>query len=508
MYKSIPFIVLIASVVLYGAAFSPIDLAEVAYFLTLPLLLWSFFSPPFKRFFVTAFVSGFAVWLWLLIWLRHVTWAGTFALASYLAIITVTWFMIARWALPRLPERSFPIRLLGLLGLAGTWVWIEWVRSFLFTGFLWLPLAASQWQRPVLLQLAAWTGAYGVSFVLIFCNLALAFTVYTLLWRRSRVPVEGYLVLALLGGMIGLFAPSIPSTQREPLFTVGIVQPYIEPSLKWEPEAARENLRILAEQTTLAKDTQTDLVLWPETATPWPVKGFPEMRRWIEARVLELGCPLLMGNLVSEGYVLENGIFVVSPDRGLHERYYAKRKLVPFGEYVPLRRWLPFVDKVVPIGGDFQPGEAFSLLPLKIQDRMYQVGGLVCYEDIFPQLARATVAEGADFIFVATNNAWYGEEGGAYQHAAHSVLRAVETRRPVLRCGNGGWSGWIDAYGHVRQVLTDEKGSVYFRGAEQIQVDRDPRWSGRHSFYVRYGDWFIGLCFGFMIGGYFVVKKN
>jgi apolipoprotein N-acyltransferase len=117
----------------------------------------------------------------------------------------------------------------------------------------------------------------------------------------------------------------------------------------------------------------------------------------------------------------------------------------------------------------------------------------VCYEDTFPQLARMNALAGSDALVVLTNDAWYGEGGEAYQHAAHSVLRAVETRRPVLRCGNGGWSGWIDEFGVSRYVLTDDDGSVYFRGVGVVNVTRDERWIGRDSFYVEHGDWFVGF---------------
>ena len=108
---------------------------------------------------------------------------------------------------------------------------------------------------------------------------------------------------------------------------------------------------------------------------------------------------------------------------------------------------------------------------------------------------------GADVLAVLTNSAWYGEGGAAYQHAAHAVLRAVETRRPVLRCGNGGWSGWIDEFGGVRSVVTNEAGTIYFRGTRTVSVTRDQRWIGQESVYVRYGDWFVLLCFGLALLG-------
>jgi apolipoprotein N-acyltransferase len=121
------------------------------------------------------------------------------------------------------------------------------------------------------------------------------------------------------------------------------------------------------------------------------------------------------------------------------------------------------------------------------------LGVLICYEDLFPELAREEVRYGAEALVVVTNDAWYGEGAAAYQHAAHSVLRAIENRRPVLRCGNAGWSGWIDEFGAIQKVVRDAKGSIYFRGTQAADVTRDRRWVGRNSFYVEHGDWFIAV---------------
>ena len=107
-----------------------------------------------------------------------------------------------------------------------------------------------------------------------------------------------------------------------------------------------------------------------------------------------------------------------------------------------------------------------------------------------------------------TNNGWFGEGGAAYQHAAHSALRAVETRRPVIRVGNGGWSGWFDEFGHVRAVLTNSEGSVYFRGARNVVVSRDARWVGRNSYYTEHGDWFVALCAGFVVLGFAALRAG
>jgi apolipoprotein N-acyltransferase len=160
------------------------------------------------------------------------------------------------------------------------------------------------------------------------------------------------------------------------------------------------------------------------------------------------------------------------------------------------------MKKFVPIGPNASHGDDASPLIVSLPGGSMAFGVLICFEDIYPQLARETVLSGSDLLFVPTNDAWYGEEGAAYQHAAHSVLRAVETRRPVLRCGNGGWSGWIDEFGVVRLPMENEDGTVYFRGTETVAVTRDSRWIGRNSFYVQHGDWFVLLCAALAIFGW------
>ena len=148
------------------------------------------------------------------------------------------------------------------------------------------------------------------------------------------------------------------------------------------------------------------------------------------------------------------------------------------------------MSKFVPLPGDCTPGTDPTPLVIDLPRGANAFGVLICYEDLFPQLARQSVLAGSDVLAVLTDDAWYGEEGGAYQHAAHSVLRAVETRRPVLRSGNDGWSGWIDEYGGIRDTMADDNGSVYLRGTTSVVVTRDARWVGVQSFYVQHGDWF------------------
>ena len=493
----------VLTALLWVLSIPPFEFAEAAYIAFIPLILWLYTQPSKRWCAVIAITTGWVAWFAILIWLRHVTLFGTLALSGIMAAVFASWVFLVWWLVPLVANRSFFLRALVFAGLSGAWVVLEWSRTWLLWGFPWAPLSLSQWERPVVLQIAAWSGAYGVSFLLIYFNFCIAQTLRNRVVQRVRKLWSGwfsldlYVAMALLGLCLFVFFKSLPQRQSiVSLFTAAVVQPYIVPELKWDEAKELENLEILERQTQFVASLEADIVLWPEAATPWPVGGNRQMQEWVEALVNTIGKPILMGNLAvdREADRWYNGIFLVEPHTGLVDSFYTKRELVPFGEFVPPP--FGFIDKVVPVGGSFVPGSGAGLLEITVAEQAILVGSLVCYEDVFPRLARESARAGAQVFFVATNNAWYGEEGGAPQHAAHSVLRAVENRRPIMRCGNGGWSGWIDCYGTVRDVLRDEHGSVYFRGGGSYTVLQFEEWQGRQSFYTRHGDWFVVACAG------------
>jgi apolipoprotein N-acyltransferase len=514
-------IAFLVSAALYAIAFPPFNLPEAAYVFAVPLIIWGLFGQRTKGEGIVLLACGWGAWLVLILWLRNCTnsleipfknglgWLITLALSFVLALFWWSWSILALVVVRRVREGTLPARLLVLLGMAALWVVLEWMRGIVLTGFPWLPLSASQWQRPLLLQIASLTGGYGISFVLVAFNFGLGFYLHTL-WRNrragwlKRLSPEFYLALALLFASIGfgLHSSGAGIRGRTEGPRLGFVQPNVEVMQKWDPGRVRENLDTLKDLTTYAGYLGADLVLWPEAPTPLPLKGNASMQQWVDGLSAELGLPILAGNVAREGSLDDpdrrwyNAVFVIDPETGTNlDDYYAKRHLVPFGEYVPLSRWIPFVDKFVPIEASFFEGtDARTLRWEGERARFGRVGNLLCYEDIFPSLARANVLAGADWHYVATNNAWFGEEAGAWQHAAHSVLRAVETRRPVVRCGNAGWSGWIDEFGHIRHTMVDESGSIYFQGVEAVPFHRNTWWIGRDSLYVQYGDWFVGAC--------------
>ena len=496
-------------------AFPPVNTGEAGYVLALPAVLWAYRRPAFRIFAWTVLGAQVVAWTLLLGWLHHVTWVGLLLLGPFIGLLIGLWYLAVWWAIPRLAGHPAMIRIIALLGLAALWVMLEWVRSVLFSGFPWLPLAASQWQRPLVLQSASYAGAWSVSFILILFNLAGAAYAHRIFFEgatglRKRSP-EFMLALMVLVFTSFPFLTEMMGPPRAKLARVALVQPYIPQNEKWDSARASEVIRTIEKVTVDANDTGApDFIIWPEAVVPYPLNRDPAVAPWLESIAKHTGKPILLGTIYTArtGFPDEqwyNGAFVVDPVRGVLSPGYAKRKLVPFGEYIPLRPVLGWLDKVVPIGGDFQRGTDASPLIVPAGVNRVPVGVLICYEDVFPALARESALAGAEVLAVLTNNAWYGEGGAAYQHAAHSVLRAVETRRPVIRCGNGGWSGWIDEFGNTRATLQDEAGSVYFRGAESVNITRDLRWHDRQSFYTQYGDWFVVFCAFLTVAAYYLV---
>jgi apolipoprotein N-acyltransferase len=491
------------------------NIAEAAYVFALPAILWAYRRPGFRLYASVVLGAQMAAWTVTLSWLHHVSWAGLLILGPFIGLLVGIWFLAVWWVIPRLRGHRALVRIFLMLGLAALWVVLEWLRSRIFSGFPWLPLAASQWQRPFLLQVAAYAGVGATSFVLVVFNLGAAAYVHRAFFEgvtgfKKRTPEFSVALLVLMAGGCSFLGETF-NQQRVPLARVALVQPAIPQTHKWDERFARSVFETI-EQVTLSTNHRgsPDFIVWPEAVMPFPLGREPEVRTWVERIAKRSGKPLLLGSVWANPDAgaddWRNGAFVVDPSTGLAPAPYFKRKLVPFGEYIPVRPLLGWLSKVAPIGGDFQPGESAAPLTIAVGKTQVPVGVLICYEDIFPELARENVRAGAELLAVLTNNAWFGEGSAAYQHAAHSVLRAIETRRPVIRCGNSGWSGWIDEFGNVRTVVTNDAGTVYFRGGQTVTVSRDLRWRGRQTFYTQHGDWFVIVCAGLALAAYYAAQ--
>ncbi len=278
------------SVLFYVIAFPPLDLPEAAYFWALPFLIWIYLArPSWKATLVVAGVAQWVSWLVLLRWLRHfpeqtgiefaglLGWICLLLLALIVACFGVAWLLAARWVLPRCVRAPLAYRLSAMIGLAAGWVVLEWIRSSLFTGFPWLLLAASQWQRPLIIQVAAFTGAWGVSFVLILFNLGLVFYLRTFLETRrapwwKRFSPEFYLALIALFAAIAVNFMDTRQGVPQPAFSAGFVQPAVMPRERWNMDMIEEVLEDYKLVAQYASFDGADAILWPEASTPLPAE--------------------------------------------------------------------------------------------------------------------------------------------------------------------------------------------------------------------------------------------
>ncbi|MDR1009711.1 MAG: apolipoprotein N-acyltransferase [Opitutaceae bacterium] len=501
-----PAAVFALTVALTVFSFPPSKAMAFAYVFAAPACYWALTKPRFKTYALVMLAAQAVAWTIILAWLHHVTWGGLLLLGPFTGAWIGVWHLAVWRALRDFVGRPFLVRVAIMLGLAALWVLIEWTRTWLLSGFPWLPLGASQWRNIAVLQIASFTGQGGISFMLIVFNFAFAAYMHRLFRERQsgmrrRSPEFSVALLVLLFAVVPFLADVWVHKRPENVESYGrfgLVQPDIPQSVKWSRENSDLSFDTLASLSIISSQMAADIIIWPEAAPPYAVHGWPDsdkLRAWLDEVATKAKAPILTG-IVTEDDAFYNAACVVDPTRGgVQPGVYKKRHLVPFGEYVPLRPLLGWLEKVSDVSsGDTKAGTSAQPLFVRSGGKLFVAGMLICYEDIFPELARANARMGADVHVVVTNNGWFGEGGAAYQHAAHSVLRAVETRRPVIRCGNSGWSGWIDEYGVIRGEMTNRDGTIYFRGTDTFAVTRDKRWTSQQSFYVEHGDWFMGVC--------------
>ncbi len=403
-------------------------------------------------------------------------------LTAYLALYFSSFAFVWRW----LDAKS---SLGQILFAPAFWVSLEYIRGILFSGFPWELLGYSQYRVLPLIQISEITGVYGVSYLLILVNILLyRFLVYISQGERKYAGRE-ILAITLIISCCWFYGQSKITTlaqaaaaQKE--YKISLVQGNIRQDLKWERHFQEETLKIYTELTWQTKREKPDLVIWPETATPFFFQNnFP-----FQSRILDLAgqmeTPILFGApaFTRQGNKVQyfNSAFLISPQREIIGRY-DKIHLVPFGEYAPLAGLLGFTRDIIGAIGDFTSGSGINNLALP----WGKFGVLICYEIIFPDLTRQFAAQGAQFLVNITNDAWFGRTSAPYQHLSMATLRAVENRLPIARAANTGISAFITAEGKIEQSSNLFTREVL---SGNIKINK------ALTFYSRYGDLFAYLC--------------
>jgi apolipoprotein N-acyltransferase len=375
------------------------------------------------------------------------------------------------------------------------WVSLELVRTHLFSGFPWAVLGYSQYHQLPVVQIADIGGVYAVTFLVVLVNALIAtllqamFSEVTITEVPVKVPwVRAMLAVVFIAGAIAYgnwrLAPHPAEVSEQPV-RIGLVQPNIDQSRKWDAAFRRETIdRYERLSGQLAKNA--DLIIWPEAATPFLFEAEAEYREELLRFVREHGIPLLFGSpatvvdKTSNELRLLNSAFLISGDGLVLDRY-DKIHLVPFGEYIPLKDILSFLDKMVVGIGDFLAGST----PEVMMGPGGQFGVVICFEVIFPDLVRKFVDQGADYMVTITNDAWFGQSSAPYQHFSMVVLRAVENHVYFARAANTGISGFIDPFGRILRMS-----DIFMEDAMTGEI----RTGGSRTFYTTYGDLFAYAC--------------
>jgi apolipoprotein N-acyltransferase len=522
----------LATGLLLAAAFPPFEDWQTAWGALVPLLLVLFrrveswrgegprdaggLSRLVRQAFRTGYFAGAVFWLVSLSWLSTlfrtspapavIILAGYLGLVAYCALFMGGFAMTVTWCAARLgTDKAWKTLLLTpttvVIGVA-----FEYGRGTILGGFPWNMLGVSQFRNLGLIQCAEWTGVEGVSALILLVNTGIALTILRYLPGRAsrayRPHIELFLGIATTALMfrvgMGMIRANTP-----PFGTLSVVavQPAIPQDTKWSQELADSNhamLRRLTEEAfTVAPPP--DLVIWPETSTPYPVNMEGESQDLVKD-LTRNGVPLLVGSMVVTGADASMECFnssLLFDGTGKQVGRYDKQHLVPFGEYIPLSGFIPVLAQLAPMGWNCTAGKEPTIL--RAGDPATPFSVLICFEDIMSGLARKAVLAGARMLVNQTNDAWFDRSAGPVQHMSHCVFRAIENRVPIVRVANSGISCLIQPTGRIEGATVNSQ-----REAPESQVCSwlvyAPPGEATPTVYMRYGDWVFAIPCA-MVGG-------
>ncbi|HXV37635.1 MAG TPA: apolipoprotein N-acyltransferase [Myxococcota bacterium] len=385
------------------------------------------------------------------------------------------------------------------LAAALLWTAIDYARGAGALGFPWAAIGYSQHANPALLALSAYTGVHGMTFAVVLGSAALAGAARAAATRRPlSKPALGWLAagaaLCALGALL-----RVPGDEGAARIRVAVLQGNIEQGVKWQPQWAESTLEIYEALARRAAAEGAQLIVLPETAVPGALNADPALRARLAALARETRAAYVVGSVAVEARAGEREVafydsaFAIEPS-GEHGARYDKSQLVPFGEFVPLGRWLGRLFSAVARGMATErvtPGAGPRALSVEVPaaaQPIARVGVPICYELLFPDVTRRFAREGAELLLAITNDAWYGRTGAPYQLLAMTAVRSAESGLWTARAANTGVSAFIDARGRVlAQTRIFERDLL----VADLPLRAPPRGG---TFYARHGDVFAYGC--------------
>ncbi len=475
--------------------FPNFDIFYLAWVILVPFLI-SLYEMDNRKSFKAGIIFGFPYFFGTLYWIYHsinhygnipflISIIIVFMLCAYLCLYTGIFAMLFSVCI-----RNTKLPALFIAPLF--WTVIEFLRSYILTGFPWSSIGYSQYKFLPVIQIADITGIYGISFLVLLYNGALA-DIFLLKKRTKKMPlfplshsVIGFTVLVILTILIFIYGHiRLNENRHGKFFKASVIQGNIEQDKKWDSAYQHLVIETYKEMSIRASLSSPSIIIWPETALPFFFNTDEEYTYELIDFQKQLNTHLLFGSILIKGkdkekYLLSNSAVLLDP-YGKVTYIYDKIHLVPFGEYVPLQKILFFINKLVVGIGDYIKGNRYILA----ETPYGYFSTVICYEVIFPGLVRKFFLQGGDFLVNITNDAWFGQTTGPYQHFSMSTFRAIENRKPVIRVANTGISGFIDSNGRILS-----KTGIF----ERTFITENIRTDSTLSFYTKYGDLFTYIC--------------
>jgi len=475
-----PYLLSVLSGLMLTASFPNTDWNPLAWICLVPFFT-AIEGRGWRETFRIGYAGGVAFYGSLFYWLTNVTVAGFLVLTLYLSLYFTAFGIGMNWVRGkgRIPAWLFA---------PFFWTALEYLRTYAFTGLPWGVLGATQYRFLPLIQIASVTGVYGVSFLVVLVN-AVAYECALRRGRRCVEPVASACVVVALCCAYGAVRLLMGAPEAN-VVRVAVIQGNVPQEEKFGEGFQREIIQRFHDLTLSVMNEKPDIIVWPETSVPGYYMYDPALRSSLAALQQETRTPLLFGSthaLATErGTDYFNSAFLLDK-QGEPVARYDKIHLVLFGEIIPCKRFFPFLKKLVPFEEDFSPGKTATVFSIPQGD----FAALICFEDIFPDLAREAVRRGARFLVNITNDAWFGRSSQPYQHVAYAVFRCVENAVPMVRATNSGLSCFIGRQGRVYHILRDGSGRelcVQGTAVEKILI------AGTRTLYTKWGNVFSILC--------------
>ena len=392
---------------------------------------------------------------------------------------------------------------LAPLAAASVWCLVEAGQELFWFGVPWARLAMTQLGSPLFSQSLSLVGSLGLGFLLVLFNGELALLLDSLREKRriDRAASLAMIALLLFQTVYGSIA-LLSQPKEENSFTVAVIQGNLSSSDKWADSSVANSLDVYSSLTREAvAEASPTLVVWPETVLVVSLNRYDALKYALSALAKECNVHLAVGAFYTDEQESKyNALYLYHPDGTLSESVYYKRHLVPFGEYLPMAELLtaliPSLRDINQIDSDLTPGTDSALFDTDLGS----LGALICFDSIFPSLARDAVCDGAELLTLSTNDSWYKDSIGVYQHNRHARMRAIESCRYLLRAANTGISSILSPTGEVLSSLEPLK-TGYVTAEVACRTTRTP--------YSYVGDAIVPLSFVFLavLLGHFLVKK-